>query len=723
MSVPEEKLLFENAVRRLTSTRLCSNGAECVVEGNTLRISRHGSVREIPLATGDIPAGLPRYVGNIPVLSAAYNSALRELFSIRTEDGLLRAGASWQSVWTRDTAYAAALGGALAAPEDFRLSLMSRVRDGIICQDTGTGGGWPVSTDRLVWALGAWAVYRATGDDEWLEQSADIISATLAQDALVLPQDSVLIPGETSFLDWREQSYPDWATPAHIGSFYAFSTNVIYAVCVRLHMRMLHLLDRRDEAEFRRQQYDNLLEAIEKNFWSRANQQYRMLSSPFGYPDERTDALAIALAVRYGIAGEHSERALQALPRSAYGTPVFSPYKAGQAAAYHNRAIWPFVEGWVLQAHGELQDCNGLSFCLASLLSAFLANGSHKENLHAETGEAEHTIQNSDSQLWSICATLGAVYHGLFGLHFEGNNLVFNPCVPKEYAGSHWITGLRIGKMTLSVHLNGYGTEICSVLVNGKPGLPALPLDTEGNVQMELLLMPIEDEPAPIPFPTAAEDLPEPQWNNPTEKELRWHPVPGAVSYCVYRNGAAYATTLDCHCPITRSELYYNSFCVQAVSSAATSCLSRPFNIPAPGSLRLLAPGRVGQEAEYAVENKQAWLDTRPCTARLDFEAATLAAGTYRLRVYYCNATNSLRDGDTCAIRELLVNDKRAAMVILPHNTEAGNWEDYTYTAPIVLTLPAGTNTFSLRFSDRCRNSGGELNQCMVRHLELLRMQ
>ena len=722
MTPADEKLLFENTVRRLSSRRYSCAGVESEIDGAVLRITRGGETQELPLS-GGVPAGMPRYVGNLPVLTAAYETAIRELGSITTEEGLLRAGASWQGVWTRDTAYAAVLGGALAEPEAFRRSLLSRVREGIIMQDTGTGGGWPVSTDRVVWAMGAWAVYRATGDKSWLEQSVDIIHATLEQDAAVLPQHVGLVPGESTFIDWREQSYPDWATPAHIGATYAFGTNVVHAMCRRFHMRMLRLLGRHEEADRREAEYEALVEKINETFWSRANCQYGMLYSPSGYLDERCDALAIAMAVRYELVGDHGERALQALPRSPWGTPVFTPYKAGQAQAYHNRAIWPFVEAWVLLAHAEQRDEAGVAHSLSAMLGAFMANGTHKENLHAETGEAGGTIQNSDAQLWSICGMLGAVYHGLFGLQFEGNNLVFNPCVPKEYGGSHWITGLRIGKMVLSIHLKGYGTEICSVLVNGKPGLPTIPLNTEGNVQLELELMSVAEEGSAAVYPVAVEDLPEPVWEQPTDKELRWHPVPGATSYCVYRNGRAYTTTMECHCAVTRSELYYNTFCVQAIGDGVSSSLSRPLECPAADAVRLLAPVRVGEEAEYSVEHGRAWLDTRACTARLDFEAATLAAGTYRLRVEYANATASLRDGDSCALRELLVDDESVGVVLLPHNTEVGRWDDFTMSTSRIMELSAGRHTFSLRYTEHCKNSNGELNQCMVRNLELTRLR
>jgi len=33
-----------------------------------------------------------------------------------------------------------------------------------IIQDTGTGGSYPVSTRRVVWAIAAWEVYKVTGD-------------------------------------------------------------------------------------------------------------------------------------------------------------------------------------------------------------------------------------------------------------------------------------------------------------------------------------------------------------------------------------------------------------------------------------------------------------------------------------------------------------------------------------------------------------------------------
>lgn len=721
MPQTQEHILYENGAFRLSSHRLEEKGlvAELSTPGK-LTITSQGRQKEIT-----IPAPDPRhcsYCGSIPVLAAMYNLAMHELQSSITPEGLLLAGASWSTVWTRDIAYAAALGGALAAPEACRASLESRVQGGIIMQDTGTGGGWPISTDRVSWALGAWSLYLSTGDKGWLGHCAQVLADTLAQDEQALPPSPLLRPGETSFLDWREQSYPSWMTPADIGASYAFSTNILHYIARQLLARMLRELGREGQAASYADEAAGLAKAINESFWSRATRQYGMVLTADGCLDERTDALANALAVLSGLAGGNARRSMDALPRSPWGTPVFSPYKSDNPQAYHNRAIWPFVEAFVLMAHAELQDTQGAARSMACLLRAAMAFGTNKENFDAETGKAEGTVQNSDSQLWSVAGMLGLFYYGLFGIQYEHDNLVFSPCVPRSFAGNHWLTNLRIRGMLLDIHLNGYGTDVCSVLINGKAGSPIIPLETQGRLVVEIALMPAEEgETEPAACPVACADLPAPEWEEPQGRLLRWKPVQGATSYCVYANGVALANTAACRYQVTHPAPYYNEYRIQASNATASSCLSRPLGCPEPGARLLLQPLRIGEEAEYSIENQQAWLDTRPCTSHLAYEKATLAEGHYRVRILYSNATASLRDSDTCALRELWVDGEPVAIIPLPHNTEAGRWQDYAYTAPVTLHLIGGIHRFALRYTPACANSNRHVNQCMVRQLEITR--
>jgi hypothetical protein len=58
-------------------------------------------------------------------------------------------------------------------------------------------------------------------------------------------------------------------------------------------------------------------------------------------------------------------------------------------------------------------------------------------------------------------------------------------------------------------------------------------------------------------------------------------------------------------------------------------------------------------------------------------------------------------------------------MVLLPQHTEAGQWENYTRSAALQVEVPAGSHRFSLCYTPRCTNANGEINQCMVRQLEI----
>src|SRR6476620_7706113 len=78
-------------------------------------------------------------------------------------------GEKWHYVWTRDLSYAADLALAELDPERTKTSLrfkLGAVRNPKVmgyrrpeflevAQDTGSGGSWPVSTDRVVWFLAA----------------------------------------------------------------------------------------------------------------------------------------------------------------------------------------------------------------------------------------------------------------------------------------------------------------------------------------------------------------------------------------------------------------------------------------------------------------------------------------------------------------------------------------------------------------------------------------
>jgi len=171
----------------------------------------------------------PLYESDELICSALYNMSLEELVLDIRKDGALMAGAKWPGVWTRDISYSILLSLAILEPEAAKTSLMHKVKNNRIIQDTGTGGSWPVSSDRMTWASAAWEIYTVTGDRDWLEEAFEIIKNSAEDDLLtVLNPATGLMYGESSFLDWREQTYPRWMDPKDIYMSHNLGTNAVH---------------------------------------------------------------------------------------------------------------------------------------------------------------------------------------------------------------------------------------------------------------------------------------------------------------------------------------------------------------------------------------------------------------------------------------------------------------------------------------------------------------
>ncbi|MGH2566049.1 MAG: hypothetical protein ACRDE5_16140, partial [Ginsengibacter sp.] len=172
----------------------------------------------------------PRYKSSYPISDALYNMSLEEMVKAIEHDRTFRTGKEWAGVWTRDISYSIILSMAYMQPEVAIKSLLRKVnKKNKIIQDTGTGGAWPCSTDRMIWAVAAWEVYKATGDKAWLKKAYIIIKNSIDDDVLVAYDATTgLVRGESSFLDWREQTYPKWMQPADIFESECLGTNAVH---------------------------------------------------------------------------------------------------------------------------------------------------------------------------------------------------------------------------------------------------------------------------------------------------------------------------------------------------------------------------------------------------------------------------------------------------------------------------------------------------------------
>lgn len=400
-------------------------------------------------------------------------------------------GAKWHYVWTRDLSYATDLGLGVLDPQRARNSLQFKLSDfraelkqgldGLIpqgrqiIQDTGTGGSWPISTDRMGWALAAEQVLAALPAGErsaFLPEAFEGLRNTIESDRLAaFDEGDGLYVGEQSFLDWRDQTYAKWITAdiAHIGMSKSLSTNVLHYQGLGLAARLATELGQ-DELATRYSQWAGALkQAINHGFWLADEKMYASLinTSTDPSPAYKFDLLGESLAILAGIADEGQAREIVSrYPMGPYGAPVYFPQQPDMPV-YHNRAIWPFVSAYGLKAAARVQNVAVADRHVDSLMRGAALNLSNMENLEWLSGQPSlmdlthpdltGPVINSQRQLWSVGGYLGMVTSTLFGYNLEEQGIRVSPFVT---AHLHKLMGAKPEAALRGLNYRGKQIEI-----------------------------------------------------------------------------------------------------------------------------------------------------------------------------------------------------------------------------------------------------------------------
>jgi hypothetical protein len=367
--------------------------------------------------------------------------------------GCFETGRLWTYVWTRDTAYSVALGLGLVDPTRAKNSLEFKTsvhRDGTtreIVQDTGTGGSYPISSDRVVWALGARALLHVLDGAEraaFVDLAYEAAKNTAERDRqVVFDASDGLYRGEQSFLDWREQTYPAWTATdtVQIGMSKALGTNVGHLVLLEL---ASDLAAEQGEAPLAMKYgtwAGSLRSAIRARMWLAEEGQYSSFvpGTLDPAPTRRYDLLGSALAVLEDVAtASEAASVVSSYPHLPKGAPVIWPQQQ-DVRIYHNRAIWPFVTAFWAKAAAKADNATAVSHAVRSLMRGSALNLSNMENFEVATGAnwkdegpMSGPVVNSQRQLWSVAGYLSMVHDLVFGLETSGAGLRFLPKLPAE---------------------------------------------------------------------------------------------------------------------------------------------------------------------------------------------------------------------------------------------------------------------------------------------------
>ena len=371
-------------------------------------------------------------------------------------------GANWHYVWTRDTAYAVHSAIAFLEPQKSKNSLKFKISEpkGVvssklnkqIVQDTGSGGSWPVSTDRVVWAIGALETLVNLDGSEYetfLAESYEAIKNTLEADRQhVFDEKDGLYRGEQSFLDWREQTYPNWtaANTVHIGMSKTLSTNVLHYMAMHVAASMAVELGKTEDALYFAEQADDLKNAIRSNFYLADRKTFSSMKTTFldSSAVDKRDLLGESLAILFGVADDtQSAEIIAEYPVTEAGPAVIFPQEP-KTRIYHNRAIWPFVTSYALRAAAKAGNDKFYENAFMSLVRGAAFNLSNMENFEFTTLDAWHEdtwtdfqgremsgpVVNSKRQLWSVAGFLSMVLDSVFGRSQSLLKFSFSPKIP-----------------------------------------------------------------------------------------------------------------------------------------------------------------------------------------------------------------------------------------------------------------------------------------------------
>ncbi len=663
------------------------------------------------------------------------------------EGGYFDTGLFWTYVWTRDISYSTDLGLAIIDPIRALNSLnfkLSERREGgnlQIIQDTGTGGSYPISSDRVVWSLGSRALLRQLQGEtrrNFALRSYQALTNTIEHDRQVIfdPQDG-LYRGEQSFLDWREQTYPYWTAddPVQIGMSKALSTNCCHFHALQLATSLAGELGHSAEQQKYHQWAQDLRQAIRTHLYLPEQGLYSTFITTTLAPGaaHQYDLLGNALAILLDIADEQqATQIISHYPHLPKGAPVIWPQQR-DTLIYHNQAIWPFVTAYWLRAAKKVKNDRAVTQGVSSLVRGAALSLSNMENFDAASGRVEINTQhkepqvNSPRQLWSVAGYLSMIHELIFGLTWTDSGIGIAPYITREFrhyllpnSNQLVLNGFPYRGRTLDITINlppvteqmegAYTVE--EIRLNGQVIASEITesMLSERNV-IEVDLSEGNTQHSPIHVVTNLEDYryrfaPRPPIIESitaidNQLEIRFNlngENPDEVTVNVYRDGELLASGLSGHLTTwrdqstegTRSPSYCYNLETVYLSSATTSQRSQPFCYWGPNSNRIYYVNAdqfsaIGgnRSFNYGREHFENWGEPgHSITVNIQAQLG----GPHAIQVVAGNGAGPINTGITCAVKHLQMRNLQNNQVVadgylmMPH---LGTWDRWLESSVI----------------------------------------
>lgn len=673
----------------------------------------------------DISA-FPQYHSPDILPDALYNLALEEMQNAIEPDSTFRTGKEWAGVWTRDISYSIILSMGILQPKVAMISLKKKVKNGKIIQDTGTGGAYPISTDREIWAVAAWEVYKVTGDKEWLNYAYQVVKNSINDDLHnIFDSQTGMIKGESSFLDWREQTYPNWMQPADIYESECLGTNAVHFEANTVLSEMAAELGFGEGAKKYNDVATQIKNGINKYLWQEDKRYYGQYL--YGRVDKilspRSEALGEALSVIFDVADKtRQQQIISNTPVTPFGISCIYPQIPG-IPPYHNDAVWPFVESFWAQASAKAGNEQSVVKAIASIYrpaALFLTN---KENFVADNGDYAGTQINSSNMLWSLSGNISLVYKVLFGMQFNADNIFFHPFVPKVFSGKRSLNNFKYRKAILNIEMDGYGNEIKSFKIDDKEspehkvssmlqGSHTIKIVLGNNNLTSANINSVENEFSP--------QMPSVQFEKGT---LSWKDTGNNItSYKVIKNGQLLQQIPGTSQSVDTAA--YGNFQIIAVDdNNIESFASEPLQVyPAANEHIIQIEDFVPKSAKtYQGFTGKGFVEiSKTVNRNIHFPITINEDGNYILDVRYANGNGPINTENKCAFRTLSIDSSTFRTLVFPQRGK-DEWSNWGWSNSLEIPLTKGLHHISISFENWNENMNGDVNQAMLDSLRILK--
>lgn len=663
-------------------------------------------------------SSLPTFkAAQTPLLEAVYNLSAEEVIKNEFESKYGTAfytGESWKKVWTRDTAMSCEFSLADVLPQIALNCAKEKVvgpkGKEVFEEDTGTGGSYPVSSDRIITMLSVWEIYLSTGDKSVLSYFYPICENTINQDLnVVWDEKSGLFKGETCGTDWRDQTYPDWVSETKqngletIADSKAASVNIIYSQVYDIMAKSAEILGKSSEVI---KNWSDKSTQLKENISKRLFSDELNVYAAWEYADYmgsvlpyKADVISNGYALLFNVGTDKQiESILKNYPLVTYGAPTVFPQKQGDLAnkdkIYHNFGIWP---GWeaIMMLGAKKQNYNSMSEEIwNSCIRGAATSLTNKEVINYLTGEGVE----SNRQLWSIAGTLSGYYKVLFGMEYDKDGLSFDPYIPSWCKGPFSLTNFPYQKATLNLTLTGSGNTIKKITVNGQEYRQnyKLPLGATGtyNIQIEMEDNKIDQ---PINLDDNYNHAIAPKMPTLTIKETQfwWSEEPGNKYYVFDGINTQEVSGKKSH-SIDNSEYHcYTVFCIDkngikselsqpVVSNVATKIEAESGTYKA-GTLRTKPSGYSGSGVID---------DPVSTSSPVTIKYTAPKDGTYLLSCCY-NNKGEPTSSNTCGIRSVYIDGKDVGSLVFP----IMNFY-YQMSSKLVIPLTKGIHEITIKYDD-----------------------